>query len=240
MQVIIPIDEERSEVNDRFNSYLEQLVHERLNETGSGGVLATAGGSVGGVGSAGTSSVFGGLSAALAAAAAVQCPATALGAGSASGYHTPNPGAGSHPTSTLGPHQGDRDRDRAHADAGPFADAYHQHQQHQQGAGAGGGDRDWDVEMPATPNRTGPPSQRGMEELPWELFILEAALGEVCGQLSRETEVLHAAAVPALEDLVVSSDRANLERVRRVKTAHQRMVGRVRVLREAIHRLMGE
>jgi len=51
---------------------------------------------------------------------------------------------------------------------------------------------------------------------------------------------VQAQANPALEDLIANSDKNNLERVRRVKTAHQRLLSRVLTVREALHRLMGE
>jgi hypothetical protein len=55
-----------------------------------------------------------------------------------------------------------------------------------------------------------------------------------------EVGLLQAAVTPALEDLVASSNKSNLERVRRLKAAHQRLMNRAQRVHTALQRLMGE
>jgi len=76
------------------------------------------------------------------------------------------------------------------------------------------------------------------DEMPFELQVLEAALGEICNHLAREVDHLNAQAQPALEDLTKNADQPTLERVRRIKTTHQRLLGRVKLVREVLERLM--
>jgi len=81
---------------------------------------------------------------------------------------------------------------------------------------------------PSTPQDVGGRSLDGtsfgdVEPLPFELQVLEAALGEVCRLLAGQALALEAAALPALEDLTRGPDTGNLERVRRIKTQHQRV-----------------
>lgn len=75
-------------------------------------------------------------------------------------------------------------------------------------------------------------------EVPFELHVLEVALGEVSTHLAREAEILQAQAHPALEELTKEADQPVLERVRRIKTSHQRLLGRVRLVRDVLERLM--
>lgn len=268
-QVIVPLDDERSEASERFNSYLEHVIHERLSEGPLFG-RTSLGPTQGGSGAAPLSGLTAALQAVApglnaqggqAAAAAAECkgssqqgPGTAgqhpelhHGSSSSVGQHMPTPTAGGsgNGSSRQQPHGGPpgahspllhaHTHAHAHSPTPPGGSSPTAH-----GGHVGVGMEPWDVEMPMTPDRTGPPSQRGSEELPFELHMLEAALGEVTTQLGREVEGLQAMAGPALEDLVNSSDKANLERVRRIKTSHQRLFGRVRAVRESLHRLMGE
>ena len=75
-------------------------------------------------------------------------------------------------------------------------------------------------------------------EVPFELHVLEVALGEVSTHLAREAEVLQAQAHPALEELTKEADQPVLERVRRIKTSHTKLLGRVRLVRDVLERLM--
>mmetsp|Transcript_16540 Transcript_16540/g.49302 ORF Transcript_16540/g.49302 Transcript_16540/m.49302 type:complete len:428 (-) Transcript_16540:775-2058(-) len=76
------------------------------------------------------------------------------------------------------------------------------------------------------------------EAMPFELRVLETALSEICNLLAREVEILHQKAQSALEDLTKEADQPTLERVRRIKTGHQRMVGRVKLVREVLDRYL--
>lgn len=53
-------------------------------------------------------------------------------------------------------------------------------------------------------------------------------------------DLLQALAQPALEDFTANADQGNLERVRRIKTSHQRLMNRVTLVRDAMERIMGE
>lgn len=75
-------------------------------------------------------------------------------------------------------------------------------------------------------------------ELPFELQVLEVALGEVCKMLQQQVKSLESLAHPALEDLTRTQDTVNLERVRKIKTQHQRLTGRVQMVREVLERYM--
>jgi magnesium transporter len=87
-------------------------------------------------------------------------------------------------------------------------------------------------------NRGKLPNLTTYNETPFELHVLEVALGEVSTHLAREAEVLQAQAHPALEELTKEADQPVLERVRRIKTSHQRLLGRVRLVRDVLERLM--
>ncbi|KAG1680764.1 hypothetical protein FOA52_008097 [Chlamydomonas sp. UWO 241] len=106
------------------------------------------------------------------------------------------------------------------------------------------------------------------EALPFELCVMEAALSEICNHLAREVEILHRKCQSALEDftedltvticnhlareveilhqkcqsaledLTKDADQPTLERVRRIKTGHQRLLTRVKLVREVLERLM--
>ncbi|KAI8464620.1 MAG: hypothetical protein J3K34DRAFT_526053 [Monoraphidium minutum] len=81
-------------------------------------------------------------------------------------------------------------------------------------------------------------------DLPFELHMLEVALGEVrvvwavCRHLAQKASALEAIAHPALDALTRNADTVNLERVRKIKTQHQRISGRVAGLREVLERYM--
>lgn len=61
-----------------------------------------------------------------------------------------------------------------------------------------------------------------------------------CRFLSQQGVALELIALPAMEDLTRRGpDTVNLERVRRIKTQHQRLTGRVQAVREAIERHLG-
>ena len=55
-------------------------------------------------------------------------------------------------------------------------------------------------------------------------------------QVTAMEQVAH----PALDALTKACNTVNLERVRKIKTQHQRLTNRVQSLREALDRYMGE
>eukprot|EP00798_Chlamydomonas_sp_ICE-L_P000092 gene92-3699_t len=79
--------------------------------------------------------------------------------------------------------------------------------------------------------------EEGEEDLPFELRVLEAALGEICNHLAQEVEVLQSHAGPAVEMITRKTDRETLERVRRIKSKRQRLVTRVGLIREILEEL---
>lgn len=74
--------------------------------------------------------------------------------------------------------------------------------------------------------------------LPFELQVLEVALGDVCALVSQLGKELEAVAHPALDALMKSTATGNLERVRKVKTRHQRLFSRVTAVREELQRFL--
>lgn len=62
---------------------------------------------------------------------------------------------------------------------------------------------------------------------------------QVCRTLMSAVTNLESLAHAALEDLTRSTNTVNLERVRKIKTKHQRLTGKVVSVREAIQRHMG-
>eukprot|EP00879_Flechtneria_rotunda_P017595 GHRR01018445.1.p1 GENE.GHRR01018445.1~~GHRR01018445.1.p1 ORF type:complete len:489 (+),score=107.86 GHRR01018445.1:272-1738(+) len=79
---------------------------------------------------------------------------------------------------------------------------------------------------------------RDPELLPFELNMLEAALGEITRHYAQQTSSLETIALPALDALMHNCNSANLERVRKIKTQHQRLQGRLQGLREVMERYM--
>lgn len=77
------------------------------------------------------------------------------------------------------------------------------------------------------------------QQTPALFFFVFFRAPQTCNFLAREVSMLQAQTGPALEDLIRSADRDNLERVRRIKTAHQRFLGRVKAVRESLQRLVG-
>lgn len=76
------------------------------------------------------------------------------------------------------------------------------------------------------------------EPLPFELVVLEAALKEVVASLALQIKELEGVALPALDALTRSVTSAHLERVRKVKTRHQRLCLRTEALRDELHRFL--
>lgn len=74
--------------------------------------------------------------------------------------------------------------------------------------------------------------------LPFELVVLEAALKEILSIMIKQTKELEGVAVPALDSLMRSVSSSNLERVRRVKTRHQRLLMRCEALRDELQRFL--
>eukprot|EP00878_Enallax_costatus_P023510 GHUV01025010.1.p1 GENE.GHUV01025010.1~~GHUV01025010.1.p1 ORF type:complete len:338 (+),score=13.55 GHUV01025010.1:242-1255(+) len=60
--------------------------------------------------------------------------------------------------------------------------------------------------------------------LPFELNIVEAALGEITRHYAQQTSTLESLAHPALDALMRQCNSTNLERVRKIKTQHQRLM----------------
>lgn len=60
--------------------------------------------------------------------------------------------------------------------------------------------------------------------LPFELNMLEAALGEITRHYAQQTSTLESLAHPALDSLMRKCNSTNLERVRKIKTQHQRLL----------------
>ncbi|KAL4458472.1 hypothetical protein ABPG75_013337 [Micractinium tetrahymenae] len=76
------------------------------------------------------------------------------------------------------------------------------------------------------------------QQLPFELVALEAALKEVVNAAGMQVKELEAVALPALDDLTKSVSTSNLERVRKVKTRHQRLTIRCETLRDELERFL--
>ena len=72
------------------------------------------------------------------------------------------------------------------------------------------------------------------DPLPFELTVLEAALREVSTSATTAVKELESVATPALDALTRTVTTPNLERVRKIKTRHQRVLGRVQSLREEL------
>lgn len=60
--------------------------------------------------------------------------------------------------------------------------------------------------------------------LPFELNMLEASLGEITRHYVQQTSTLESLAHPALDSLMRKCNSTNLERVRKIKTQHQRLL----------------
>lgn len=74
--------------------------------------------------------------------------------------------------------------------------------------------------------------------LAFELVVLEAALKEVVGSMSSQIKELEGIAFPALDALTKAVNTSNLERVRKVKTRHQRLILRTEALRDELQRFL--
>ena len=98
-----------------------------------------------------------------------------------------------------------------------------------------GGDLQSDSELEESSSQ-GRPGE--LPPLPFELVVLEAALKEIASVLVSQTKDLEGVAVPALDSLMRSVSSTNLERVRRVKTRHQRLMMRCEALRDELQRFL--
>ncbi len=79
-----------------------------------------------------------------------------------------------------------------------------------------------------------------LEDLPFELRVLEAALDIVLKYMETMTSDLEASAHPALDALTTKVDTENLERVRRVKNRMVRLTTRVETLREVLEKFLDD
>jgi hypothetical protein len=66
------------------------------------------------------------------------------------------------------------------------------------------------------------------------------AVQQITRHYAQQTASLEALAHPALDALMRNCNSTNLERVRKIKTQHQRLQGRLQGLREVMERYMGE
>lgn len=76
--------------------------------------------------------------------------------------------------------------------------------------------------------------------LPFEMVVLEVALKEVVDATSQQVKELEGVAMPALDSLTRRIDPASLERVRKVKTRHQRLLIKCETLRDEMERFLGD
>ncbi|CAL5230066.1 g13519 [Coccomyxa viridis] len=74
--------------------------------------------------------------------------------------------------------------------------------------------------------------------LPFELHVLEVAIGDVCQLCSGLVKELESSGHPILDTLVKHVNTTNLERMRKVKTRHQRLYARVETVREELQRFL--
>jgi magnesium transporter len=79
-----------------------------------------------------------------------------------------------------------------------------------------------------------------LEDLPFELRVLEAALDIVLKYMETQTSDLEASAHPALDALTSKVETENLERVRRVKNRMVRLTTRVETLREVLEKFLDD
>ncbi|KAL6774516.1 MRS6 [Auxenochlorella protothecoides x Auxenochlorella symbiontica] len=76
--------------------------------------------------------------------------------------------------------------------------------------------------------------------LPFEMVVLEVALKEVVQATTTQVQELESVAMPALDALTHKINPATLERVRKVKTRHQRLLIRCETLRDEMERFLGD
>ena len=76
--------------------------------------------------------------------------------------------------------------------------------------------------------------------LPFELAVLEAALRETTTNQARMVAELEAVLSPALDTLTKTVSQPALERVRKLKTRHQRLLTRVQSVREELQRFLDD
>ncbi|CAK0784123.1 hypothetical protein CVIRNUC_007326 [Coccomyxa viridis] len=74
--------------------------------------------------------------------------------------------------------------------------------------------------------------------LPFELHVLEVAIGDVCQLCSGLVKELESSGHPILDTLVKHVNTQNLEKMRKVKTRHQRLYARVETAREELQRFL--
>eukprot|EP00887_Chlorella_sp_A99_P006328 scaffold3.g6328.t1 len=77
-----------------------------------------------------------------------------------------------------------------------------------------------------------------LQPLPFELVVLETALKEVVDAAASQVKELESVALPALDALTKSITTPHLERVRKVKTRHQRLTTRCETLRDEVERFL--
>jgi magnesium transporter len=100
-------------------------------------------------------------------------------------------------------------------------------------ARAGGGSDGGRGGRPPPAVSAAPPTHEP-DPLPFELVVLEAALREVAASATTAVKELESVATPALDALTKTVSTPNLERVRKIKTRHQRVLARVQSLREEL------
>ena len=76
--------------------------------------------------------------------------------------------------------------------------------------------------------------------MPFEFAVLEAALRETTANQARMVAELEAVLSPALDTLTKTVSQPALERVRKLKTRHQRLLTRVQSVREELQRFLDD
>jgi len=84
----------------------------------------------------------------------------------------------------------------------------------------------------------GQAKRREVAPLPFELVVLEVALGDVCSTLARLARELELQTNTAMEALTRDVSTTHLEKVRKVKTRHQRLLARATTMREELERFL--
>ncbi|CAL0321111.1 unnamed protein product [Lupinus luteus] len=78
------------------------------------------------------------------------------------------------------------------------------------------------------------------DESPFEFRVLEVALEAICSFLAARTTELEMAVYPALDELTSKISSRNLDRVRKLKSAMNRLTGRVQKVRDELEQLLDD
>ena len=94
--------------------------------------------------------------------------------------------------------------------------------------------------LPAPGSIADSENEHEVAPLPFELAVLEAALRETTTNQARMVAELEAVLSPALDTLTKTVSQPALERVRKLKTRHQRLLTRVQSVREELQRFLDD